>query len=442
MNRLAGAQFVIAAGVAMVMMAPDFGFSSAAGNHVARLAAQARPDEARDLFRAMLLWLPLLCAATAVACILLAVAIGPRSLGIAAIDPAEFIVVVSLLAAATAQVHVAFLFSPVYRIAGRNARQSIVYSAAATVEILGGAAVIVLGGRPVHVAIYQLLARCAMLAWFWIDARAIGPDLFARQDTRRLPSLRPFSGLSAAAAGQVSAPVAGALQTHGLVLAAGLVLSPAIAGQFLLLRTLANAVKNLVTLVSIPVGQELPVLLGRGQIETVRNLVAVTIQIGFAVALPAVVVLIFGGQAIVALWLGGHAAYDAGLATFVFLSVLAFPAHSACSALLLAANRMQTTMAPILIVSASALLAVVVLAPVYGVAAVGLLLLCMEFANAAVTVRKAGGQFFAPAGVWATVGSWRLAAQALKRGGAEFRAQHAAMLTRLWRKSDKPSDRA
>ncbi len=399
---LYGEWVLISALVATGMLSPDLGFAHAAGNHIPRLAVEGNEPEAARLFRTTLVYLPVLAGCFAVAVVALAAMTGPEVVGAKHFGRGEFVAIVALLAASLVIAQQYFMLSPVYKIAGRNARLSLILSMGLALEFIGGMIIIGTGAQPLHFASWLLVFRAILLFVLWIDARRLDIRIFA---AARTPGPRSAIALLApmgsAAAGQALTPVVNGFQTHGLTLVAGLCLSPAVAGNLQALRTLANSVKSVVTTINVPVAQELPVLIGRKQTRRIQKLSIVAIHVGLVAALCIIVPLLLFGDKIMTVWLGAQMTYHPALAAFVFISVLAFPFHSAASVLLLAANRIQAAIIAIALLTAIAVGIATLTATRTGTPVIGLLLVVLEFGNAAITIYWVNRYFFRPNGIGA-----------------------------------------
>ena len=210
------------------------------------------------------------------------------------------------------------------------------YNAVQFALLVTSVATIYLGGTPVHLAICFFLTQLAGLALMSLDLYRREANYnplgvcFSWSTMRRLIVPSTFF---------VAIPLGHALRQQGLILLLGRIVSDESVVSFNAMRTLSNAVSQLVGLTNRSVLPEYSIAYGDNNIDRMRLIHRKVCQAGMSMVVAAVIFLVVLGPLIFSVWTSGNIAFD--YATFyLLLIVLIFRSFWMTSAVIaMATNR-------------------------------------------------------------------------------------------------------
>ena len=262
-----------------------------------------------------------------------------------------------------------------YRSARHYAFGTLLYDA---LQFLEGVSVLVLAavGYSYTAAALGLLVGRILLAVVMVHQMkrcvptiTVGFSLADRIEIRRL--LRP-------AFGALSIPAALAINTQGMVLVAGLLISPMAAAILSPTRTISRIAIQLVGIFNRATIPDFSAACAKGDMPVVRKLIRTNMMVMAAVLLPGAILFGLFGRPLVELWSKQEISPPVGFVALVALAMFIHGCWYFSSNLLLALNRHTAVAMTLLIGSVAAVGLAYMLAPIFGINGVGISILFAE----------------------------------------------------------------
>lgn len=197
----------------------------------------------------------------------------------------------------------------------------------------------------------------------------VGFSLADNLEIRRL--LRP-------ALGALSIPAALAINTQGMVLVAGAMISPVAAAMLSPTRTISRIAIQLVGIINRATIPEFSAACAKGDMLVIRKLIRANVMMMALVLLPGAVLFGLFGRQLVELWSKQEISPPISFVALIALSMFVHGCWYFSSNLLLALNRHTAIAATLLIGSVAAVVLAYLVAPVFGLIGVGVAIIVSE----------------------------------------------------------------
>ncbi len=342
---LYGEWIILTAIPAYLMLSPDFGLGGAAVNQMALATAKGDRAEAVRLYRSSwavltILGIVFVLAGSAVGAWVRWTPFGITELS----NRSAEIIGLSCLQIFVLQLQ--NLLGGIYRSARRNPRCGLLWSLGSTLTLVSAIASLLLNADPTRYLIAVTASRIATVCIMLIDAQRIMPDFTLGLRGISFRAIRPYI---VPGFGHAGLPLVNALQNEGMVLVLGALVGPLGVTIYQTTRTVVNGAKSLISIIATAIYVEIPTLVGEGRLNSVRSLLAMTIQTGFLAALSWLLLMAFGGRAIFHLWLHDRVPYSESLFLLMLTSILPFAFSYPFNIFLQATNTVHRAITPLVL---------------------------------------------------------------------------------------------
>ncbi|CCH51609.1 hypothetical protein BN8_00548 [Fibrisoma limi BUZ 3] len=256
------------------------------------------------------------------------------------------------------------LLSGVYRAEGRYATGRLWITATRLVEFLIMALLVLLGGEAHRVAIAYALVRGVSLLGMSVDCRR--RFSWVKQIHPRYVEWPVIRELVSPSVSFLVFALANAAVLQGSILLIGALLTPVHVVVYNTLRTLNNAIRQLVGVVTFSIWPEFTLAISQGYTHTAIDLHRRACQLTLWLAVGAIAGLELMGGPILHYWTQGAVQAEQPLFTFMLLATLLYTCWNTSATTLIAVNRHQSIALSFLIGSLGALGLGAVLMPHWG----------------------------------------------------------------------------
>jgi O-antigen/teichoic acid export membrane protein len=277
-------------------------------------------------------------------------------------------------------------FAALYRVFGEPQRSSAIASGQRVISLGSTLGVLALGGSPLVVALTQLGVAVATFLFVALDVSRRHPPL-KRLDRRSVDhhvalALLPPSALFAIVG------IANALTVQGSVLTTSALLGALAVTVFSTSRTLANAVKQFVSLLGYVAWPEFTRMEAGGETRVLANAFWLLVKASSLLTVWIVSALWFTGAELHRLWTRGHALFDVALFHLLLVHAVAMTPSWASGVLLAATNRHRALSMLYLVQGLATVALSWALVPVLGLPGAALALIVAEFPGFGLLVPK------------------------------------------------------
>jgi O-antigen/teichoic acid export membrane protein len=335
-----GEWLTLAATVAYVS-ATDFGIQPYVVNRLNQSYSRGAMEEYTKTLHSALLWSLAICSAVMVlASLALAVMPIEKWFDFALTSHRTAAIVAALLAfqfVATQFVAVLpqCLIIGIYSSIGEYPRGAMVRNLQRLMFFSLTAGAVAGGAGMIGVAAIQLAPLASTVAYVWWDMARRHPEIRFGWGKSDLTLALSFLGPGIFFLLIQLAPV---LALQGSTLIVGATLGAASVVSFVTLRTLANALRQLMNVSQISLWPELTSLEAEGRRDSLRTVIQLNAKILLAGSLYAAFFLHFQGRQIIQLWTRGRIVYDGHLMDAFLVLLVAQTTWISCSTLLMASN--------------------------------------------------------------------------------------------------------
>jgi O-antigen/teichoic acid export membrane protein len=225
---------------------------------------------------------------------------------------------------------------------GMYARSTLFGAAFRSVESVAIILSLAAGCGPTGVALSYLIVRCCALIIFYRHLRAHHPVIRVGVRRASLIAVRRLVGHAVAFLGF---PLGNAVTAQGIVTAIGVLMGPLAVVAFSTVRTLVNAGRQVVSIITSTFWPEISMAYGAGNLEATRRLYKYAYRSAVMIAAAGAVVTIFAGRAIVEVWTGGKVMPDQLLVSVMSMGIPMNALWAASLVIPCATNRHQQTAA-------------------------------------------------------------------------------------------------
>jgi len=346
-----------------------------------------------------------------------------RVLAIQALPPSDTRLVFALLAASSIISILRGSISQVYRGVGQFARGTIVTAVPTALYLAGAVVAVPLGASLVGLALLHVLCDVAGALYLVFDLRRRVPDLNLMPSYPRREEATDILRFTRWNLVLMGAPV---VLLHAPVLILGFVgvTGGALVG-FVLLRTLANYLRTVASLVSIATAVEMVALLHKGASEQLKGTLAMTGRaISALISAMCVGVLLLGRDFIV-LWSGRRDLFDSSTMQLLLLSAVSAAVSGPLWSLFMLANKPRPAAIAVLGQLGLTLAGCALLASPLGIAGVAAALLAGEILGSLVLVPMMGRHHFG-------IDLWRYLGACAVAGAAAASWSMMVLLVAIW----------
>ena len=203
-------------------------------------------------------------------------------------------------------------------------------------ETILGTVAVACGGRPLHVAITYLCARCLGSAVLMLVLRRKSPWIRYGTAHANLSSIRR---LAAPAFAFMAFPAGNAVSLQGFTLVIGVVLGPVAVVAFSTMRTLSRVGVQVLTIVRHTILPEISFALGAGEVALARTIHRRACQLALILSLACTLALAIAGPYIYGSWIRHAVTFDPLTFDLLLIVMLANSLWSTSSAVPLASNQ-------------------------------------------------------------------------------------------------------
>ncbi len=242
-------------------------------------------------------------------------------------------------------------------------------------EILLTAGAVVAGGKPLEVASVVLLVRLMGMALMRVHLYRSYPWLVLGWRHARFEEIRR---LAVPAFAIMAFPLGNALKNQGIVIVIGRVLGPVGVVAFTTVRTLTNAVFQLMGIINHSVWPEMSAAFGAGNLHIARGLHRHSCRASFWLSLVSIAGLFFLGSWIYRIWTHGSLELNLPLFYVLLIVIVVNSLWYTSSMVPMAINRHQRTALWFLVGAGLALILATWMLPRWGLAGAGSALLAID----------------------------------------------------------------
>ena len=251
--------------------------------------------------------------------------------------------------------------------------------------LLVALALLVFDRGPVAAAAVMAAVECAGWMTVVLVARRLSPWL--RYGLGGV-SRATFARLAVPSLGFVGLTAGNALALQGPILVIGAMLGPGAVAVFATLRQLARATVMLANIAFAALRPEVSMAWGRDDLDVVRRLNTVAVQLALWLAVAAFAGLTLIGPWLVDVWTGGRIAVRQPLFTLLLTTAMATLLWTGAATALLATNRSGAVAAACVLAAGAGLAAGAAMAPAFGTSGVAAAMAIAEVAVFAVVLAR------------------------------------------------------
>ena len=363
----------------------DLGFGSVAGNEMTMRVVVGDHEGALETFHSAWLFISAISLFTAI-CIVLAIVAMPTIslLHLSVMSISETRTAILLLTAYALVALQSSLILSGFRCDGNYASGMLGVNLVRISEWSAATVVLVLGGRPMSVAMTYLAVR------------TVGMLVLSTILRRKSPWLRYGAGkattscirrLTKPAIAFMAFPVGYALNNQGMLLVVGLALGPIAVTVFATARTLTRFAAQPAEAIRGAVWPELSAALGTRNWEFARKLHRKSCQVTVWLCLAAIVFLCLGGAQVFKVWTHGGVSFDRPLFYCLIAAGVVNSLWYTSSAVALACNRHQQIALVYLLMTAISICVANILLPHFGPVGAATALLATDLAMSVHVLR-------------------------------------------------------
>lgn len=288
------------------------------------------------------------------------------------------ILVILLLGMAISQQ--AYLATAVLRANGAFAGEALAGSGMLAADLMATILVLVGRGGPTAVALGLVFARVISLVVLWALVRVRYRWLEWGVSNASLTQIRR---LAPAALGYFGLGLNNSLNVQGLLMVLGVVLGPIAVATFVTVRTLTNAAKNVMMLISFSVWPEVTEAYGNNDFDRARSLHRTAVGTAVWLSFSALAFLGIGGPWLFRVWVGSHLDFPIVLFYLMLVAAAVHVIWHTSSIIQIAVNRHNRLAVASICGSLLVIGATIWIGPVWGIDAIAAMILLVELVMAA-----------------------------------------------------------
>ncbi|GAB3503499.1 hypothetical protein GCM10027341_32720 [Spirosoma knui] len=278
------------------------------------------------------------------------------------------------------------LLSSVYRAEGQYANGRMWITIARLVEFGAMVSIVYMQQRAPQVAIGFGVVRLFMVGGMWVDCRR--RFSWVRQVSGRLVDLATLRHFWMPSASFLVFAVANALVLQGSVLLVGALLTPVHVVLYTTLRTLSNAVRQVVGLINFSIWPEFTLALSQGRMQTAVTLHRLALQTAFWLTLTASITLIILQEPLLQVWTKGAVQPQQSLLSLLLISSLTYALWNTSALTLISVNRHQSIALTYLLTSIGAFVGAISLMPHWSLAGLVICFIGADIIMLGIVLRK------------------------------------------------------
>jgi O-antigen/teichoic acid export membrane protein len=352
----------------------DLGFASAAGTKMTMLTAQGRQQEANGVFQSA--WLLVLTASAIIAVpVFTIIGIMPQSLLPEVADFTNTGAVLLILAVYGIISLQGSIIVAGFRAAGLYPLAVLLMAATIFIENAVLAAVVIMGGDPIHAAFSLLITRsCSIIVQFLIFSSKVSFLRFSLNHANG----NEIRSLVKPALALMALPISQVTLLQGVAVALGAAAGPSAVPAFTATRTLSRIALQTTQMLTHSLMPEYSTAVAQQNRSHQSAMLAMTLAGALVTAVPFALVLAALGPSIVGIWTGGAIEPSHALTLFVSISVLCGGIWNPLSVLLLAMNRQADFSIVLLTLSLTVLVPAYWLSSIFGPSGAAAAAACLD----------------------------------------------------------------
>lgn len=357
-------EWLILSSIPAYLLMADLGIGTAAGNEMSMRAGAGDRRGAQQTFFGSL-WL---AVGTSMVVLLLGsmaslVAFHWRLPATPSLLPRDTVIILMGLSLAVGFAFVGGVLQAGFRCCERNALGIFLANLARLVDALVTGALLLIGQSPLWVCLWTLPVKLLLLLVQLGILRRVCPWLFAPGVSADTQILRR---LIKPALGFLAFPLGNAIALQGPILIIGTVFGGASVAMFAALRTLARLPLQITNMFNWSVSPEMSRAFGAGDLQLLRRLHRAGYGVSFCIVVMSALGLELLGHALIRLWLGTHAPFDATVFAVLVLATVLTSIWSASWVVLAATNQHLRSGMVYVVVNALCIAAAAVAARLWG----------------------------------------------------------------------------